>query len=122
MTKFIDEHRKMHGVEPICRVLPIAPSTYYARVATRHDPAKLSDRVRRDMVLKPEIKRVFKANYKVYGVRKVWHRKSTSSLRSGRGVHVQGLRGGMGHLNLALMPMIINLLVNNFINFLFSFF
>ncbi len=72
MTRFIDEHRKAHGVEPICKVLPIAPSTYYARVAARHDPSKLSERARRDMVLKPEVKRVFKDNYKVYGVRKVW--------------------------------------------------
>ena len=72
MTCFIDEHRKVHGVEPICKVLPIAPSTYYARVAVRNDPSKLSVRAKRDAALKPEIKRVFKENYKVYGVRKVW--------------------------------------------------
>jgi hypothetical protein len=63
MTRFIDEHRHIHGVEPICKVLPIAPSTYYARVADRDDPVKLSNRAKRDMVLKPEIKRVFKENY-----------------------------------------------------------
>jgi transposase InsO family protein len=72
MTRFIDEHRDVYGVEPICKVIPIAPSTYYARVAARDDPAKLSGRARRDMILKPEIKRVFKENYEVYGVRKVW--------------------------------------------------
>ena len=72
MTQFIDEHREMYGVEPICKIMPIAPSTYYARVAIRNDPVKLSERARRDIALKPEIKRVFEENYSVYGVRKVW--------------------------------------------------
>jgi len=72
MTRFIDEHRRIYGVEPICKVIPIAPSTYYVRAAARDDPAKLSKRATRDMVLKPEIKRVFNENYAVYGVRKVW--------------------------------------------------
>ena len=72
MTHFIDDHRSTYGVEPICKTLPIAPSTYYARVAKRNDPSKLSARAKRDAVLKPVIKRVFKDNYKVYGVRKVW--------------------------------------------------
>ena len=73
MTKFIDDHRSDYGVEPICKTLPIAPSTYYARLATRNDPSKLSARAKRDVILKPEIERVFKDNRKVYGVRKVWH-------------------------------------------------
>lgn len=72
MTAFIDEHREAYGVEPICRVLPIAPSTYHERVAQRQDPARLSVRARRDAVLKPEIVRVFAENFGVYGVRKVW--------------------------------------------------
>lgn len=72
MIGFIDKHRDAYGVEPICKVISIAPSTYYARVAARDDPSKLSVRVKRDRVLKPEIKRVFKDNYAVYGVRKVW--------------------------------------------------
>lgn len=72
MTNFINEHRQVHGVEPICKVLQIAPSTYYARLAMRVDPSKLSARARRDAFLKPVIKRVFKENRKVYGVRKVW--------------------------------------------------
>ena len=42
MTAFIDEHREVYGVEPICRVLRIAPSAYYARLACRADPAKAS--------------------------------------------------------------------------------
>ena len=73
MIKFIDDHRSDYGVEPICKTLPIAPSTYYARLEERNDPSKLSARAKRDVVLKPEIERVFKANRKVYGVRKVWH-------------------------------------------------
>ena len=72
MTAFIDEHREAYGVEPICRVLPIAPSTYRERAAQRRDPARLSARVRRDQALKPEIMRVFAENFGVYGVRKVW--------------------------------------------------
>ena len=72
MTAFIDEHREVYGVEPICRVLPIAPSTYHERVAQRQDPGRLSDRARRDRDLKPEVLRVFAKNFGVYGVRKVW--------------------------------------------------
>ncbi|AVA13353.1 MULTISPECIES: IS3 family transposase [Sphingopyxis] len=72
MTAFIDEHREVYGVEPICRVLPIAPSTYHERVAQRRDPERLSDRARRDRDLKPEVVRVFAENFGVYGVRKVW--------------------------------------------------
>jgi transposase InsO family protein len=72
MIGFIDDQRQAYGVEPICKVLPIAPSTYHARVASRRDPARLSERARRDGVLKTEIDRVFKDNFGVYGVRKVW--------------------------------------------------
>ena len=72
MIAFIDDHHDGYGVEPICKVLPIAPSTYYARVAQRRDPEKLSHRGRRDLELKPQIARVFAENFAVYGVRKVW--------------------------------------------------
>ena len=72
MIAFIDDHRRAHGVEPICKVLPIAPSTYHERQAQRRDPTRLSARARRDMDLKPEIARVFAENFAVYGVRKVW--------------------------------------------------
>jgi putative transposase len=72
MISFIDEHRPVLGVEPICKVLPIAPSTYYDTVAKRTDVDRLSIRARRDVGLKIEIRRVFDANYRVYGVRKVW--------------------------------------------------
>jgi transposase InsO family protein len=72
MIAFIDEHRVRHGVEPICRVLPIAPSTYHAHAARRADPGKLPARARRDITLRAEIRRVYEENLRVYGVRKVW--------------------------------------------------
>ena len=72
MVSFIDAHRGMHGVEPICSVLPVAPSTSYSHLAKRADPARQSDRARRDDALRPEILRVLEENYRVYGVRKVW--------------------------------------------------
>ena len=72
MIAFIDEHRKTYGGEPICRVLPIAPSTYRAHAARRADPGRLPARAKRDAVLMAEIRRVHAANFGVYGVRKVW--------------------------------------------------
>ena len=76
MIAFIDDNRELHGVEPICNVLPIAPSTYHKHVAQRLDPLRLSARARRDLALKPEIARVFAENFAVYGVRKVWRQMS----------------------------------------------
>jgi transposase InsO family protein len=72
MIAFIDDHRGAHGVEPICKVLRIAPSTYHAHAAKRRDPARLSARARQDAALKIEVRRVFDQNFRVYGVRKVW--------------------------------------------------
>jgi hypothetical protein len=68
MITFIDDNRGTHGVEPICDVLPIAPSTYQKHVTERRDPARLSARAQRDMALKPEIARVFAENFAVYCV------------------------------------------------------
>ena len=73
MIRFIEDHRAGHGIEPICRVLPIAPATFYDHMAKRVDPSRLSDRAVRDTKLNPEITRVFEENLSVYGVRKVWH-------------------------------------------------
>ena len=72
MIAFIDDHREAHGVEPICKVLPIAPSTYHDHVAKRRDPSRRSARAKRDEALKIEVRRVFEENFRVYGVRKVW--------------------------------------------------
>ncbi|WP_415273528.1 IS3 family transposase, partial [Bacillus siamensis] len=60
------------GVEPICRVLPIASSTYYTHVVRRTDPKLVSARAQRDRMLKDEIRRVWEENFQVYGVDKVW--------------------------------------------------
>jgi transposase InsO family protein len=72
MTGFIDDYRDEYGVEPICRVLPIAPSTYYETKRQQREPARRSARARRDAELRVEIERVFDANYRVYGTHKVW--------------------------------------------------
>ena len=72
MIAFIDTHRDAYGVEPICKVLPIAPSTYHEHAARQRDPAQLPHRAQRDEALRPEIMRVFEENFHVYGVRKVW--------------------------------------------------
>ena len=72
MIAFIDDHRAVYGVEPICRVLPIAPSTYHGHIAVRRDPSRASARARRDADLIPEVRRVWEENFRVYGVRKVW--------------------------------------------------
>ena len=72
MIPFVDEHQGVHGVEPICKVLQLAPSTYHDHVAKRANPEKLSVRAKRDMALKPEITHLFAGNFAAYGVRKVW--------------------------------------------------
>ncbi len=72
MIAFIEDHRPVYGVEPICRVLPIAPSTYYEYAARGRNPARLPARARWDEVLRAEIRRVWEENFQVYGVRKVW--------------------------------------------------
>ena len=72
MANYIDENKDRFGIEPICNVLPIAPSTYYEHKAKQRDPTRRSDREKRDEVLKPEIERVWQENFKVYGARKVW--------------------------------------------------
>ncbi|MBB38454.1 MAG: IS3 family transposase [Hyphomonas sp.] len=73
LIAFIDEHRDQYGVEPICRVLPIAPSSYYEHDRRRRHPETAPPRVRRDEALKPEVLRVFNENFAVYGANKVWH-------------------------------------------------
>ncbi len=73
MMAFIKEHREVCEVEPICSVLQIAPSTFYAHLAVERDPNKASDRANRDAELRPEMKRVWDDNQSVYGARKLWH-------------------------------------------------
>jgi transposase InsO family protein len=72
MIAFVDDHRGAHGVEPICQVLPNAPSTYHSHAARRANPSLLPARAKGDAALMPKIACVFAENFEVYGVRKVW--------------------------------------------------
>jgi putative transposase len=90
MIAFIHEHRDRFGVEPICRVLPIAPSTYHA---ARCRPP--SARRRRDEQLKAEIRRVYDDNFWVYGARKVWRQLRREGVAVAR-CTVERLMGELG--------------------------
>lgn len=72
MVAFINDHRDQYGVEPICRVVAIAPSTYFRHQAGRRDPTVRSARAQRDDRLRGEIQRVWDQQRQVYGPRKVW--------------------------------------------------
>ena len=95
MTEFIDEHRKVYGVEPICRVLPIAPSTFYEEKAREADPSRLPARANRDAFLGGEIRRVWEENRMVYGARKVWRQLNREGVPVAR-CTVERLMGQMG--------------------------
>ena len=95
MIAFIDDHREAYGVEPICRLLPIAPSTYHAHVAARHDPSKRSARAKRDEALRSEIARVHAENFGVYGARKVWRQLRREGIEVAR-CTVERLMRAMG--------------------------
>ena len=84
MVAFIDEYRGLYGVEPICAVLPIAPSTYYRFKNLERNPEKQSDRVKRYESLAPEVQRVWDENRGVYGARKVWKQLNRESIPIGR--------------------------------------
>jgi len=84
MVRYIDDYRDRFGVEPICRVLPIAPSTYYEMKARQRDPDRLPPRAICDEQLKPEIRRVHAENYGVYGARKVWKQLNREGIRVAR--------------------------------------
>ncbi len=84
MVTFIDDYRKTYGVEPICRVLPIAPSTYFRHKAEQRDPTQRSARAQRDAVLRAIIRRIWTENHQVYGPRKVWRQMGRENLRAAR--------------------------------------
>jgi putative transposase len=79
MTRFIDAHRDQFGVEPICKVLEIAPSSYYA--AKARPP---SARAVGDAQLKVEIRRVYDDNFGVYGAEKLWRQLHREGIAAGR--------------------------------------
>jgi transposase InsO family protein len=72
MKAFIDDHRVVYGVEPICKVLPIAPSTYYLHAARKANPGLRSARAKSDEGLSGQIRRIWNENFQAYGARKVW--------------------------------------------------
>ena len=72
MVEFVAANREEHGIESICRELPIATSTYHEHVARQADPARVPPRAKRDAELRPAIRRVWEGNFRVYGARKVW--------------------------------------------------
>ena len=82
MIAFINDHREAYGIEPICKVLPIALSTYHAHIAQRIDPSKRSARAQRDEALKIEVRRVFEENFRVYGRKSSSVQSSPTELRS----------------------------------------
>jgi putative transposase len=84
MVAFIDDHRKAYGVEPICRELPIAPSTYFKRKAEGRDPSRRSTRAQQDAVLRAIIQRIWNEHHQVYGPRKVWKQMGRENLRAAR--------------------------------------
>ena len=69
MVAFIDANREEYGIEPICEVLPMAPSTYYEHKARQADPSRLPPRLQRDRELESQIQRVWNESFQVYGVR-----------------------------------------------------
>lgn len=84
MNDFVDQHRDTYGVEPICKVLQIAPSGYWCHAARKRNPALRSARARRDDELVPQIKRVWQANMQVYGADKVWRQMNRESVAVAR--------------------------------------
>jgi putative transposase len=84
MVAFIDAHRAAYGVEPICRVVPIAPSTYFRHKAHQGDPTRRSVRAQRDDELRTIIRRIWTQHHEVYGSRKVWRQMGRENLRVAR--------------------------------------
>lgn len=99
---FVDQHKEQYGVEPICRQIQIAPSSYYELKAREGDPDRLPDRIKRDKALEREIQRVWNGNFKVYGANKVWRQLIREGIQVARctverlmkKLGIQGVRRG----------------------------
>ena len=90
MRDFIDAHRGSHGIEPICKVLQVAPSGYRRYAAQRRDPSLRPARAKRDDELVPQIERVWQANMQVYGADKVWRQLAREGMPVARGAPSSG--------------------------------
>jgi transposase InsO family protein len=95
VRSFIDRHRKRFGVEPICRLLQVAPSAYWRHAARQRDPSLRSARARRDEFLMPHIQRIWDANFQVYGADKVWRQLRREGIQVAR-CTVERLMRGLG--------------------------
>jgi hypothetical protein len=91
MIGFIDEYRSAHGVEPICKTLPITPSMYYAAKAVERTPNRTSPRSKRDAGLKEVMGKLWKDNRSVYGYKKLWF-AVRSGLCAGKGMMLPAVR------------------------------
>jgi len=105
MVRYIDDYRHRFGVEPICKQLPIAPSTYYEEKARQVDPSRYPPRYHHDRALVPEIQRVWEENFRVYGARKVWKQLNREQIRIAKctterlmkRLGLQGVKRGKGY-------------------------
>ena len=95
MIEFIDDHRESFGVEPICRMLQIAPSTYYEHKTRHAQPDRAPPRIQRDRWLSAEIQRFWDENFGVYGIRKAWRQLYRGAILTARCPveRLMGLRG-----------------------------
>lgn len=98
MYAFVDAHREAYGVEPICRVLEIAPSGYYEHRARAADPERRPARAHRDEALRERVRCAWRANHEVYGARKVWRQlgregEAVARCTVERLMRAEGLRG-----------------------------
>ena len=92
MVRFLNDHRDHYGIEPMCAVVPIAPSTYFRHRARHLDPARRSTRARRDDELRIAIRWIWDANFQVYGPRKVWRELRRQGLAVARCTVVRLMR------------------------------
>ena len=98
----MDQHRHTYGVEPICKVLQIAPSAYRLHAARRRQPELRCQRAKTDETLKVQIMQVWQTNMQVYGANKVWHQLQREGVcvarctveRLMRTMGIQGVRRG----------------------------
>jgi putative transposase len=84
MVAFIDQHREEYGIESMCSVLAISPSTYYEHARRRREPECRPARQKRDDELRTDIARVYESNQFVYGAKKVWRQLRREDVRVAR--------------------------------------
>ncbi|NLC36731.1 MAG: IS3 family transposase [Alcaligenaceae bacterium] len=102
INAYIDQHRGLYGVEPICKVLQVAPSAYRRYAARCRNPELRSLRAKRDEQLMVNIQRVWEQNFRVYGARKVWKQLNREGVmvarctveRLMRHLGIEGIRRG----------------------------